>query len=39
VQTWPVRFHTARALEMGFRPDQDIDSIIRDYIADESIRV
>ena len=37
VRTWPARFRTPRALEMGFRPDRDVDSVIRDYIADESI--
>ncbi|MEW6691107.1 MAG: D-erythronate dehydrogenase [Pseudomonadota bacterium] len=39
VRTWPVRFRTPRALEMGFKPDRDVESIIRDYIADENIRV
>lgn len=39
VKTWPARFRTPRALAMGFRPDPDIDTVIRDYIADEGIRV
>ena len=39
VRTWPVRFRTPRALEMGFKPDPDIESIIRDYIADEGLRI
>jgi hypothetical protein len=39
VRTWPVRFATPRALAMGFKPDPDIDTVIRDYIADEGIRV
>ncbi len=39
VKTWPVRFRTPRALEMGFRPDPDIESVIRDYIADEKIKL
>jgi D-erythronate 2-dehydrogenase len=39
VQTWPARFRTPRALALGFRADPDVDSIIRDYIADESIRL
>jgi nucleoside-diphosphate-sugar epimerase len=39
VKTWPVRFRTPRALQMGFRPDADVESIIRDYIADESISI
>jgi D-erythronate 2-dehydrogenase len=37
VKTWPVNFRTPRALAMGFKPDADVDSIIRDYIADEGI--
>ena len=39
VKTWPVRFKTPRALEMGFKPDPDVQSVIRDYIADENIRI
>ena len=39
VQTWPVRFRTPRALEMGFKSDPDIESVIRDYIADEKIKL
>ncbi len=39
VRTWPVRFSTPRALEMGFRADPDVESIIRDYVADEGIRL
>jgi nucleoside-diphosphate-sugar epimerase len=35
VKTWPARFETPRALEMGFKPDPDVASVIRDYIADE----
>jgi nucleoside-diphosphate-sugar epimerase len=38
VKTWPVNFRTPRALAMGFKPDTDVDSIIRDYIADEGIK-
>lgn len=38
VRTWPVRFRTPRALALGFRPDEDIDSVVRAYIADEGIR-
>ena len=34
VKTWPVRFRTARALEMGFKADADFDSVVRDYMAD-----
>ena len=39
VRTWPVQFRTPRALTLGFRPDEDIDSVIRAYIADEGIRL
>jgi nucleoside-diphosphate-sugar epimerase len=39
VKTWPVNFRTPRALAMGFAPDRDVESIIRDYIADEGIRI
>ncbi len=39
VKTWPVRFATPRALAMGFKPDLDIDTVIRGYIADEGVRV
>lgn len=39
VKTWPVRFRTPRALEMGFKPDADVETVIRDYIADEKIKL
>jgi nucleoside-diphosphate-sugar epimerase len=39
VKTWPVNFRTPRALEMGFKPDADVESVIRQYIADEKIKV
>ena len=39
VKTWPARFRTPRALEMGFKPDPDVESVIRAYIADENIRL
>jgi nucleoside-diphosphate-sugar epimerase len=39
VKTWPVRFATTRAFELGFKPDPDIDTVIRDYVADEGIRL
>jgi len=39
VKTWPVNFRTPRALAMGFKPDPDVASVIRDYIADERIRI
>jgi len=39
VRTWPVRFATPRSLAMGFKPDPGIDTVIRDYIADEGVKV
>jgi D-erythronate 2-dehydrogenase len=33
VKTWPVRFRTERALDMGFKADSDFDSIVRDHLA------
>jgi D-erythronate 2-dehydrogenase len=38
VRTWPVRFATPRAQQMGFRADPDVESMIRDYLADENIK-
>ena len=39
VKTWPVNFRTPRALGMGFKPDSDVESVIRAYIADEKIKL
>lgn len=39
VRTWPVRFQTPRALALGFRADAGIGAVIRDYIAEEGVRV
>ena len=39
VKTWPGRFTTERALQLGFAADPDIESVIRDYIRDEGIKV
>jgi D-erythronate 2-dehydrogenase len=39
VKGWPVRFDTPRALSMGFKADAGIEAVIRDYIADEGVRV
>lgn len=39
VKTWPVRFSTPRAVALGFRADPDIGAVIRDYMADEGIKV
>ena len=32
MKTWPVRFRTERALEMGFKADADFESVVRDYL-------
>ena len=39
IKTFPARFKADRAIVMGFKADQDIDSIIRDYIASEGIKL
>ncbi|HTQ76922.1 MAG TPA: D-erythronate dehydrogenase [Burkholderiales bacterium] len=39
VKTWPARFRTPRALDMGFKPDRSVEQVIRDYIADEGIKL
>jgi nucleoside-diphosphate-sugar epimerase len=39
VQGWPVRFRTPRATALGFAADADIETVLRDYIADEGIRL
>jgi hypothetical protein len=39
VKGWPVRFETPRAIGMGFKADPGIEAVIRDYIADEGVRV
>lgn len=39
VRTWPARFVTARARALGFRADADIDTVIRDYVDDEKIKI
>jgi D-erythronate 2-dehydrogenase len=39
VKTWPVRFDTPRALAMGFKADPGIEAVIRDYVADENIKI
>jgi len=38
VRTWPAGFETPRALSLGFKRDPDIETVIRDYIADEGVR-
>lgn len=39
VKTWPARFTTERALKLGFVADRNIESVIRDYIRDEGIKL
>jgi len=37
VKTWPVRFKTPQSLKMGFRADDSVEAVIRDYLEDEKI--
>jgi nucleoside-diphosphate-sugar epimerase len=39
VKTWPVRFRTDRALAMGFKADEDFESVVRDYMKSEGLAV
>lgn len=39
IRTFPARFRTQRALEMGFTADPGIDAILKDYIASEGIKL
>jgi nucleoside-diphosphate-sugar epimerase len=39
VKTWPASFRTPRALAMGFKPDANVEEVIRQYIADENIKL
>lgn len=39
VDSWPVRFTNERAQKMGFVADKDVETIIRDYITDQGIKV
>jgi hypothetical protein len=38
VRTWPGALDARRALRLGFRADTDVESIVRDYITESSIR-
>jgi nucleoside-diphosphate-sugar epimerase len=39
VKTWPVRFRTDRANEMGFRADESFDDVVREFMADQGIAI
>jgi D-erythronate 2-dehydrogenase len=39
VKTWPVRFNTEKALEMGFRADDDFEDVVRDFMAGQGIPI
>lgn len=39
VDSWPVRFVTERAKKLGFTADSDVETIIRDYIREQGIKV
>jgi hypothetical protein len=34
VCTWPGRFDVSRALRLGFNADRDLDSIVRQFMAE-----
>jgi D-erythronate 2-dehydrogenase len=37
VDSWPAAVHAARAERMGILPDTDFETIVRDYVADQSV--
>jgi len=39
VNSWPVRFVTERAIKLGFVADTDVETIIRNYISEQGIKV
>ena len=39
VKTFPARFRTERGIAMGFKADTDVETIVRDYIASEEIKL
>ena len=39
VKTWPAQFTTERAVKLGFVGDPDVETIIRNYISEEGIKV
>ncbi len=39
VLSWPAAFRAERALKMGFRADQDVESIIKAYIDEQDIKI
>jgi nucleoside-diphosphate-sugar epimerase len=39
IVTFPARFETSRAVQMGFRADTGIDAIVKDYIEGEGIKL
>jgi len=39
VQGWPSAIRTPKALAMGFTADPDFETVVRDYIADENIKL
>lgn len=36
VDSWPAAVHAARAERMGILPDTDFETIVRDYVADQT---
>ena len=39
VKTFPAHFKADRGIAMGFKADRDIETIIKDYIASEGIKL
>ena len=39
VKTWPVRFRTERANQMGFRADDNFEDVVRDFMGDRGIAI
>ena len=39
IKTFPARFKTPRAVDLGFSADTGIDAILKDYIASEGIKL
>jgi hypothetical protein len=36
VRTWPGALDMTRALRLGFRADDDVDAIVREYISEST---
>jgi len=38
VSTWPARFESARGRALGMRADTDFETVVREYVADETAK-